>query len=98
MPFPSPEDLPDAGIKPGSPALEADAVTSEPPGKLHYLAQPQNKIKSLEFEKKNNPVLLGVGIQVDGQQKGHQGPEPGQELVQAAGLALKKPLAPERLA
>ena len=26
-------DLPDPGIKPGSPALEADALTSEPPGK-----------------------------------------------------------------
>ena len=43
-------------------------------------------------------MLLGVGIQVDGQQKGHQGPEPGQEPVQAAGVALKKPLVPERLA
>ena len=48
--------------------------------------------------KKNNPVLLGVGIQVDEQQKGHQGPVPGQESVQAAGVALKKPFAPERLA
>ena len=33
MPFPSPRDLPDPGIEPGSPALEADALTSEPPGK-----------------------------------------------------------------
>ena len=33
LPFPSPEDLPDPGIKPRSPALEADALTSEPPGK-----------------------------------------------------------------
>ena len=31
--FPSPGDLPDPGIEPGSPALEADALTSEPPGK-----------------------------------------------------------------
>ena len=30
--FPSPGDLPDPGIEPGSPALEADALTSEPPG------------------------------------------------------------------
>ena len=27
-------DLPDSGIEPESPALEADALTSEPPGKL----------------------------------------------------------------
>ena len=33
LPFPSPGDLPDTGIKPGSPTLEADALTSEPPGK-----------------------------------------------------------------
>ena len=33
LPFPSPGDLPDPGIEPGSPALEADALTSEPPGK-----------------------------------------------------------------
>ena len=30
---PSPGDLPDPGIEPGSPALEADALTCEPPGK-----------------------------------------------------------------
>ena len=31
--FPSPGDLPDTGIEPRSPALEADTLTSEPPGK-----------------------------------------------------------------
>ena len=30
MPFPPPGDLIDAGIEPGSPALGADALTSEP--------------------------------------------------------------------
>ena len=39
LPFPSPGDLPDPGIKPWvdpiarSPALQADALTSEPPRK-----------------------------------------------------------------
>ena len=33
LPFPSPEDLPDPGIEPRSPAFQADALTSEPPGK-----------------------------------------------------------------
>ena len=33
LPFPSPGDLPDPGIEPGYPALQADALTSEPPGK-----------------------------------------------------------------
>ena len=31
LPFPSPGDLPDPGIKPRSPAWEADTLTSEPP-------------------------------------------------------------------
>ena len=33
LPFPSPGDLSDPGIEPRFPALEADALTSEPPGK-----------------------------------------------------------------
>ena len=42
LPFPSPGDLPNPGIEPGSPSLEADALTSEPPGE----ALPKlNKIK-----------------------------------------------------
>ena len=34
LPFPIPGDLSDLGIQPGSPALQADALPSEPPGKL----------------------------------------------------------------
>ena len=34
LPFPSPEDLPNPGTEPGSPTLEADALPSEPPGKV----------------------------------------------------------------
>ena len=33
LPFPSPGDLPDPGIEPGSPVLQADALPSEPLGK-----------------------------------------------------------------
>ena len=33
LPFPSPGDLPDPGIKSGPPALQADYLPSEPPGK-----------------------------------------------------------------
>ena len=33
VPFPSPGDLPNPGIEPGSPALQADTLSSEPPGK-----------------------------------------------------------------
>ena len=33
LPFPFPGDLPNPGIEPGSPTLQADALSSEPPGK-----------------------------------------------------------------
>ena len=34
LPFPSPGDLPDPDIEPGSPTLPSDALPSEPPGVL----------------------------------------------------------------
>ena len=39
LPFPSPGDLPDPGIEPRSPALQADSLTSEPPGKPWWASQ-----------------------------------------------------------
>ena len=53
LPFPSPGDLPDAGIKPGAPSVQADALTSEPPGKpqlggrsYYYTSFTDEKIKT----------------------------------------------------
>ena len=44
LPFPSPGDLPDPGIEPRSPTLQADALTSAPPGKpSSYCRQVLNK-------------------------------------------------------
>ena len=37
VPFPPPRDLPDPGIKPRSPTLQADALPSEPPGKPRWV-------------------------------------------------------------
>ena len=37
VPFPSPGDVPDPGIEPRSPTLQADDLTSEPPGKPEEL-------------------------------------------------------------
>ena len=33
LPFPSPGDLSDSGMKPGSPELQADSLPTEPPEK-----------------------------------------------------------------
>ena len=42
LPFPSPGDLPNPGIDPVSPVLQADALPSEPPGKSRMLKLPCN--------------------------------------------------------
>ena len=34
LPFPSPEDLPNPGMEPATPALAGGFLTPEPPGKL----------------------------------------------------------------
>ena len=39
LPFPSPGNLPDPGIKPMSPPLQADSLLSEPPGKAIMYAE-----------------------------------------------------------
>ena len=39
LPCPSPGDLPNPGIEPKSPALQADSLLSEPPGKTVVGAQ-----------------------------------------------------------
>ena len=44
LPFPSPGDLPNPGIEPRSPTLQADALTSAPPGKP--VGEPVWKLKS----------------------------------------------------
>ena len=46
LPFPSPGDLPNPGIEPRSPALQADSLPSEPPGKSY--------VKWMLFKKNNN--------------------------------------------
>ena len=44
LPFPSPADLPDSGIKPGSPISQADSLLSEPPGRVYNPISQQNSL------------------------------------------------------
>ena len=46
--FPSPEDLPDPGIVPGSPALWTNALLSEPPGNPLLCQNSQLKTTALD--------------------------------------------------
>ena len=41
LPFPSPGDCPNPGIEPRSPALQADSLPSELPGKYRNIAGSQ---------------------------------------------------------
>ena len=50
LPFPSPGDLLNPGIEPGFPALEADVLTSEAPG------------KPIPFYPKYFKMVLGVSV------------------------------------
>ena len=57
LPFPSPGDLLNSGIKPGSLALQADSLPSEPPGKpinptrVRVKAADQAKIKGVHYKR-----------------------------------------------
>ena len=49
LPFPSPGDLPDPGIEPGTPALQADSLPSEPPEKPMKPAPRAKKVEDSWF-------------------------------------------------
>ena len=61
-PFPSPGDLPKPGIKSGSPALQAEALLSEPPGKPQYAAAAAKSPKQIRRGK--GPAGQEVYVQV----------------------------------
>ena len=48
LPFPSPGNLPDPGIKPMSPVFASGFFTTEPPGKPHELSYKSNKETTLK--------------------------------------------------
>ena len=66
LPFPSLGHLPNPGIKPRSPALQADSTPSEPPGKLNKDKNPSSpwedgagmKIKDYNPQTPPSPVNI----------------------------------------
>ena len=56
LPFPSPGDLPDPGIEPGSPTSKADALTSEPTGQLAHF-QPSIKTHKIWVQRALEEVI-----------------------------------------
>ena len=51
-------DLPDPGIEPGSPTFQADALTSEPPGKR------EEELKSLLMKVKEESEKVGLKLNI----------------------------------
>ena len=66
--FPSPEDLPNPGIKPRSPTLQADSLLSEPLGKPIIVAKTMLKISN-KIMLKNADVRIETQILLDPQIK-----------------------------
>ena len=63
LPFPSPGDLPNPGIEPGSPALQADALLSEPP------TRSPNLFRSILPECKRTIKLLSSHLKLGVEEK-----------------------------
>ena len=57
LPYPSPGDLLDSGIEPGSPALQVDSLPSEPPGKPN--------MEYYSAIKKKNEIMLFTATWMD---------------------------------
>ena len=63
LPFPSSGDLPNPGIEPGSPSLQADALLSEPTGKPSVNSNLQTSLRDFTYRdwppgcRKERPVI-----------------------------------------
>ena len=53
-PFPSPGDLPNQGIEPGSPALQANSLPSEPPGTPYEFSHTTSQFPQDPFVKSHS--------------------------------------------
>jgi len=62
LPFPSPGGLPNPGIKPRSPTLQAEALTSEPPGKpCTYVLVSRFSLKNRNIWPQRTPFCMELG-------------------------------------
>ena len=58
---PSSEDLSDSGIEPGSPALQADSLLSEPPGKPFITLWEVVKIRRIQMRHQGQGLTHDLG-------------------------------------
>ena len=62
LPFPSPGDIPDPGIEPRYPALQADALPSEPPGKSPWWLQVESAFRAPQIQGKGLKMNLQTAV------------------------------------
>ena len=62
LPFSSPGDLPDPGIESGSPALQADSLLSEPPGRPIILKRDFGGLEIFHFDSSPSKTSLFSGL------------------------------------
>ena len=75
MPLPSPENLPDPGIEPASPALAGRFFTTEPPGKPVLTTDQNQKLRVTEVQE---TLACEERCEVESQPGIHQPSDPGQ--------------------
>ena len=98
MPFPSPGDLPNPGIEPSFPALQADSLPAELQGSplcsLHVFKSPQNsaKLRNPGFLLLKNEPAVKVTVNTNNS-VAQQQTQRCQEVGFPGGSAVKSPLA-----
>ena len=68
LPFPSPGDIPNPGMEPGSPILQADALPSEPPGKLITNNNEQQLLHSTIYQASSTYAVISDSCRPHGLQ------------------------------
>ena len=101
LPFSSPGDLPHPGIEPVSPAFQADALTSEPPGRGRVKAEEREKrqMKSTESKTDVSPHIHYISMRKRGSvSAGRDGYLPGLHFLLSCPVTVALgPLAPSSL-
>ena len=62
LPFPSPRDLPDPGIEPRSPTLQADFLPTEPQGKPGWLGKSPKFLRTENYNQSSVQLLSHVQL------------------------------------
>ena len=65
LPFPFPGDLPDPGIKPTSPALAGEFITTEPPGKCQQKRAVDKKFNLMSLGERSLTGIFFTSVQIE---------------------------------